>query len=224
MSPHKHASGSPDAPATTGITISSARLYEFGRALLFGLDARLWSMAIELADVRKGQKVLDAGCGTGALALALERVTGPTGEVFGIDASPEMIEVARGKAARADAKVDFRVALIEDLPFPDSYFDRVLNTLVMHHLPEEVKLKGLAEVYRVLKPGGSFLAVDLQLPDTTLAKVVGHVLLGHHMARSEITDSLEPLGRAGFQEAGTGATRYSWFSYARGTKGDLPQP
>jgi ubiquinone/menaquinone biosynthesis C-methylase UbiE len=220
---HKHASRGPETPATAGITIGSARMYEVGRTLLFGLDERLWSMVLELADVRPGQRVLDVGCGTGALALTLSGAVGPNGEVFGIDASPGMIEFSRRKASRAGAKVDFRVALIERLPFPDSSFDRVVNTLVMHHLPDEVKRQGLEEVFRVLEPGGSFLAVDLRLPDSTFAKTIGRMLLGHHMARSDITDSLEPLRLAGFREVETGPTRYSWFSYVRGAKGGAPQ-
>jgi demethylmenaquinone methyltransferase/2-methoxy-6-polyprenyl-1,4-benzoquinol methylase/phosphoethanolamine N-methyltransferase len=218
LSLHKHAPQDNDAPATSGITINSARMYEMGRSLLFGLDTRLWRMVLELAQVGPGQKVLDVGCGTGALAIAAVTVVGPAGEVCGIDAAPEMIQVSRRKASRTGSRIDFQVAVIEQLPFPDGHFDLVMNTLVMHHLPDEVKRKGLGEVYRVLGPGGHFVAVDLQLPKTPFAKVVGHLFLGHHMAENDISDSIDPLREAGFQDVETGPTRYSWFAFARGTK------
>jgi demethylmenaquinone methyltransferase/2-methoxy-6-polyprenyl-1,4-benzoquinol methylase/phosphoethanolamine N-methyltransferase len=131
-----------------------------------------------------------------------------------------MIEVARRKAARAATNVAFQVAPIEDLPYSDGTFDLVMNTLVMHHLPAGTKRKGLAEVYRVLKPGGSFLAVDVQLPKTPVSAFIAHLFLGRHMACSDIADSLVPLREAGFSCAETGPTTNSWFAYARATKVD----
>src|SRR4030067_118878 len=81
--------------------------------------------------------------------------------VRGTAAAREMIEQARRKAAKAGAKADFRVALIEELPFGEAEFDLVLSSFMLHHLPDGVKRKGLAEVRRVLKPGGRFLAVGV---------------------------------------------------------------
>jgi demethylmenaquinone methyltransferase/2-methoxy-6-polyprenyl-1,4-benzoquinol methylase/phosphoethanolamine N-methyltransferase len=92
--------------------------------------------------------VLDVGCGTGALTLLAKKHTGSAGQVCGLDASPEMIEVARHKATRAHADVDFRVGVVEQLPYPDGSFDVVLSSLMMHHLPADLKPKALAEIRR----------------------------------------------------------------------------
>lgn len=195
-----------------------ARMYDLGCKMLFGLDMRLWRMALEIAEAKPGECVLDVGCGTGRLTLAAGALVGPDGRAQGVDAAPEMIEVARRKAARAQSNAHFQVGLIEDLPFADGGFDLVMNTLVMHHLPSEVKSAGLAEVYRVLKPGGRFVAIDLQPPDEPVANLLARLFLGRHMAGSDITDSLAPLREAGFAGVESGPSPNSWFAFARGTK------
>jgi ubiquinone/menaquinone biosynthesis C-methylase UbiE len=88
--------------------------------------------------------------------LARERAQ----EVAGIDAAPEMIAVARSKAERKGIDIDFRPALIEDLPYPDGHFDVAFSSLMVHHLPPAVRLSGLREVLRVLKAGGRFILAD----------------------------------------------------------------
>ena len=147
-----------DAPKTAGRVIHWARWYDlFGRLISFGRDKAIREKLIELAAPAPGEKVLDVGCGTGTLALALKSRVG-TGEVHGIDASPEMIEVAREKVAKAGSDIDFQVALIEAIPFPDASFDLVTSSLMLHHLPDDLKRTGLDEIRRVLKPGGRFVA------------------------------------------------------------------
>ncbi len=164
------------APETTGRTIRSwARFYDAVSWLMsFGKAPAIRKKTVALAQPAAGEKVLDVGCGTGTLAIALRAKVGPGGEVVGIDAAPEMIAVARNKAAKQGADIDFRVGLIEEIPFPDDSFDLVLSSFMLHHLPENLKRKGLAEIRRVLKPGGRFLVVDLT--------VHGHSFVGHVMA------------------------------------------
>ena len=219
MKSHVHGCAEEAAPATAGGTIRRARLYDLGFTLLFGLDRRLWSMVLELAGVKPGDSVLDVGCGPGRLARAAGVAVGPGGEAYGIDAAPEMIEVARRKAARSRANVHFQVGLIEEMPFEDGRFDIVVNTLVMHHLPEDVKRKGLAEVRRVLKPGGRFVAVDIRSPGTGPHALLAHLFVGHHMGQSDIGDAVEIMNAAGFTATSTGRAPINWFSFARGTAG-----
>jgi ubiquinone/menaquinone biosynthesis C-methylase UbiE len=157
---HSHAD---TAPQTTGTLIHWAKRYDFVvQFMAFGQARRLRRKSIAAAQIRPGDCILDVGCGTGDLTLLAKERAGSTGQVYGIDAAPEMIDVARRKAARAKAEVDFRVAVIERLPFPAESFDVVLSSLMMHHLPADLKPQALAELRRVVKPGGRLLIVDFK--------------------------------------------------------------
>ena len=149
------------APPTEGKTIRWARLYDVGTTLLsFGQLAALHRRIVELAGIRPGERILDVGCGPGRLAIVASGAAGPGGEACGIDPAPEMVELARRKAAQANVRAGFEVGVIEALPCRAGHFDVVLSSLMLHHLPDEVKRRGLAEIHRVLKPGGRVVAVD----------------------------------------------------------------
>ncbi|GHO98979.1 hypothetical protein KSF_090270 [Reticulibacter mediterranei] len=120
---------------------------------------------IEKATLQPGETVLDVGCGTGTIALFASTKVGAKGRVVGIDPGPKQIDRARAKARRVGRPLDFRVGVIEHLPFPDRSFDVVLSTFVMHMLPEELKRQGLVEIARVLQPGGRLLIVDTRRPE-----------------------------------------------------------
>src|SRR5439155_21762286 len=122
-----------------------------------GRDRACRGQLVALARLSPGGSVLDIGCGTGSLGLAAKRRVGATGEVFGVDASPEMIARATSKAARAGIDVRFDNAVAEALPFPDARFDAVLSTLMLHHLPRKVRQQCAREIRRVLKTGGRVL-------------------------------------------------------------------
>jgi putative ABC transport system ATP-binding protein len=121
-------------------------------------DFRNWT--IGLAGLRSGESVLEVGCGTGTLALLAKERVAETGRVLGVDPSPNLLAGARRKASRAGLAIDFQLGGIERLAVPDQSFDVVLNSFVMHHLPDELKRQGLAEIARVVKPGGRVLIVD----------------------------------------------------------------
>ena len=119
---------------------------------------------IERMDIREGERILDVGCGTGSLTLLAKMAAGPSGEVTGIDLAPKMIENARKKAARADLDIRFQEASVDDLPFPDGHFDLVISSMMFHHLPVNIKRKGLLEIHRVLKPQGRLFFSDFAAP------------------------------------------------------------
>ncbi len=128
------------APPTTGNVLHWAKYYDVVvQMMALGQAKRLRRMTIERARLKPGEHILDVGCGTGDLTLLAQKTVGPDGQVFGIDPAPEMIDVARRKAKRAQSPVDFRVGLVERLPFPDASLDVVLSSLMMHHLPDKLK-------------------------------------------------------------------------------------
>lgn len=102
----------------------------------------------EAAGVAAGQRVLDVGCGTGALTLAAAERVGPRGSVVGLDPNPEMLAVARRKAA----PVEWHEGRAEALPFPDASFDAVVSQFAMMFFADPVA--ALREMRRVLRPGG----------------------------------------------------------------------
>jgi ubiquinone/menaquinone biosynthesis C-methylase UbiE len=134
----------------------------FDTFLLRGTLRKLPQRTADLAGLQPGEAVLDVGCGTGALALEASRRVGATGRVCGIDPGPKQITRARAEAERAGLPIDFQVGVIEQLAFPDHLFEVVLSTLVMHHLPDDLKRLGLAEMARVLKAGGRLVIVDFK--------------------------------------------------------------
>jgi ubiquinone/menaquinone biosynthesis C-methylase UbiE len=202
---------STQASVTAGRVIHWARWYDLLGSIPFLRAIR--EKLVELAAPAPGEHVLDVGCGTGTLAVALKSRVG-AGEVCGIDASPEMIEVAKGKAVKAGCAVDFQVAPIEALPFADVSFDLVTSSLMLHHLPDNLKRKGLAQVRRVLKTGGRFMAVDFVAHSHS---PLGHLLavFGHARGASTV-DTLTPmLKEAGFSDVEAIPTRHKNFAFIR---------
>src|SRR5512133_4019715 len=105
-----------NGPQTTGSTIHWASEYDFFTSFLgLGVNRSNSRMVVELAGIKPGEKVLDVGCGTGNLTLTAKTAAGSSGSVYGIDAAPEMIEVARKKAKRYQSDVTFEVGLIEKI-------------------------------------------------------------------------------------------------------------
>jgi ubiquinone/menaquinone biosynthesis C-methylase UbiE len=206
------------APHTEGKTIRWARLYDLGTTFLsFGQLAALHRGTVELAGIRPGERILDVGCGPGRLALVAATTAGPRSEVCGIDPAPEMVELARRRAARARVPARFEVGVIEALPFPDEHLDVVLSSLMLHHLPDELKRRGLAEIHRVLKPAGRLVAVDF---GATPREGIGHLLCVLRLRTGwDHAERLRAmLCEAGFDAVEMGPTGHRALAFVRGRK------
>ena len=138
----------------------------------FGLHHHWRNYTVEKADLHPGHQVLDVCCGTGLITKDLARKVGPQGKVIGLDLSPAMLKIA------ADNLQDFPwIELVEGnalaLPFVNDCFDR---TVIGYGLRNVADLRqALAELFRVLKPEGKVVALELAKPQ---APVFGRL---HHM-------------------------------------------
>ena len=209
---HFHQHTNEQTPETKGNVIHWARPYDTLTNHL--LQPSQKSICV-LAQIKEGDRVLDVGCGSGRLTLAAQQWAGENAEAIGIDPSPEMVEVARQNAKRAGSKAKFKLGLAERLPFPDSIFDVVLNRLMLHHLPEDLKQRGLAEMRRVLKRGGICLVVDFEPPKSGLLRLI----VENHMtpmAHVDVRNYVPLLTEAGFTDIETGPTSSKLLSYAKG--------
>lgn len=208
-----------NGPQTTGRTIHWASHYDiFSRLFRLGVNSPNSRMVIELADIRPGDRVLDVGCGTGNLTLTAKSYAGPDGKVYGIDAAPEMIELAKKKASRSGLEVLFDIGLIEKLAFPDAAFDVIISRLAIHHLPDDLKSRGFAEILRVLKPGGHFLIADFIAPTNPFLNHITSALVGSPMMQTNIWSLPPMLEDAGFVEISSGPTRSAFLAFIRGEK------
>ena len=199
----RHEQGHEHAPATSGRTIRWAFAYDFVvRILSLNREDVLREETIRLAQIAPGATVLDVGCGTGTLTLRAKAAAGSTGRVYGIDAAPEMIAQARRKAQKAGVPVEFRAGVIEALDFADGTFDRVLSSLMIHHLPPALQQRALLEVYRVLKPGGQLLIVDF---DASVPRSGTDALHPNAQLAAPATTPLGQEGASGLQQLVMGA-------------------
>lgn len=148
-----------------GILISglSSRLYdrynEWG-----GFGEAFRKRIVDEVALKPGESVLDCGCGTGTLAVIAKRQVGSEGSVHGIDLSPDQLAIAKQKAQKKDLSIDFQEGSIDELPFADESFDAIFSTLMMHHVPENVKRSAFREMRRVLRPGGRIVIADFGPP------------------------------------------------------------
>jgi SAM-dependent methyltransferase len=160
-----------------GIVIADVGAYDLESRLLLGSLFR--AIAADISAVAPpGSRVLEVGCGPGYLSIRLALVHGL--EVIGLDLDPGMIERAQTNAGRAGESGQrapaFVVGDAASLPFPERSFDLVVSTLSMHHWAEPTR--GLAEIGRVLRPGGRAIVWDMR---------PGLLLLFHHRMRDPVS-------------------------------------
>lgn len=145
-------------------------------------------------------RVLDVGCGTGALALLIKHVH-PGVDVAGVDPDPKALARAGRKAARAGVAIRFDRAYADALPYADGTFDRVVSSMMLHHVPPDEKAPALREMRRVLKPGGRLELLDFFVADSGEQGVIERLVHSHHQLKDNTGPRvLSLLAAAGFTD------------------------
>ena len=158
---------------------------------------------LKLADFKMGDRVLDLACGTGTFA-AMVKARHPDVEMTGLDADPNILALARKKARNDGVDIAFDEGRSDDMPYATGEFEVAFSSLFFHHLQTPEKLRSMAEVLRVLRPGGVFHVCDWGRPSNSVSRVMSlcvQLLDGLEVTRDNIEGRLPSFIKGvGFEE------------------------
>jgi ubiquinone/menaquinone biosynthesis C-methylase UbiE len=146
---------------------------------------KAYDTLVAQAELGDGLRVLEIGCGTGNVTTRVKRAA-PGADVIGTDPDPLALARAQRKA-RGMTGIRFERAYAQELPFAEGEFDRVLSSMMLHHLDDDVKAGAAAEIYRILRPGGTLHIVDIG----------GHTTGHHGLAARWMKDNPHAVGNLG---------------------------
>jgi len=170
--------------------------------LSFNRDKAWRRFAVSKCRLGPGMQALDVACGTGMLSFELARAVSPGGRVIGIDFCPEMLERANANRSRhpLGGAVTFQQGNAVDLPFPDATFDCATIGFALRNVPDVEKT--IAEMVRVVRPGGTVVSLEFSKPSLPVFKQAYYLYL----------NGLIPvLGRLGVGRKGP----YNWLAQSQ---------
>lgn len=154
---------------------------------------------IDQAAMSFDSRILDIGCGTGTMVVLIKRLHA-SADVVGLDPDPKALARAQKKASGARVCVQFDRGFSDQLPYKDASFDRVLSSLMFHHLEPDGRMATLREVRRVLKPGGSFHMLDFSASDQSHHGLARLFHSAHQLEDNSDSRILELMQQAGFAQ------------------------
>jgi ubiquinone/menaquinone biosynthesis C-methylase UbiE len=158
---------------------------------------RVYDALITQAELAGAMRILEIGCGTGNLTIRAKRAH-PTTELIGTDPDPRALTRAQRKAFGLTG-IRFERAYAQRLPYADGEFDRVLSSMMLHHLDDDVKADAAAEILRVLRPSGRLHLVDIGGDMTARNGVEGRLMMHNRHAVGNLGDAIPRLlHKAGF--------------------------
>ena len=213
----------PYPAATSGILVERrARFVDLLENLLSaGQQEAILAATLDAASLGPGDHALDVGCGSGKLVVAAARTVGPSGIAIGIDATPAMIDLATERARHTGVPARFEIGIAERLPFPNGSFQAVTSSYFFHHLPGEIKMEALREMWRVLAPGGRLVITDYGRPRSLLGYVASFPMRCnfYEYVRTQLRGELDDLiADANIGSAETTATFLGYISVMRVVK------
>ena len=155
--------GSPKAEQVRSMFDDISPNYDLANTVMSAGVHHLWRKSlVAWSGARVGDRVLDCATGTGDLAIEFKKTVGPTGVVIGTDFSPGMLSPAPAKAAKLGLDIQFSQADVTNLPFTDNLFD--ISSISFGIRNVEEPLKGLSELARVVRPGGTVMVLEFGQP------------------------------------------------------------
>lgn len=169
---------------------------------------------IDRARIAPGMTVVDLGCGTGTLAVMTKR-TQPAARVIGVDVDAKILDIARRKITAAGVDVELRQGLVQEVGLAPGSVDRVLTSLVLHHLTSDEKLSALRTLHAALRAGGELHVLDFAPAHNPLMSLVSapfRFFDGHSRTDDNFSGRMpEIVARAGFRDVAEGDHRMTLF-------------
>lgn len=162
ITPYKDSSLGKKEQVTQMFDTISGNYDDLNRVISLGIDVKWRKKVVALVAEKNPENILDIATGTGDLAILMTKTSAK--KIVGLDLSVGMLEVGKKKIAAQNLsdKIEMVVGDSENIPFPDNYFDAITVSFGIRNF--ETLEKGLAEIYRVLKPGGIFVILETSVP------------------------------------------------------------
>lgn len=157
---------------------------------------------VQEVGLKAGQKALDLGCGTATLSILLKQEY-PDSEISGIDGDAKILQIAQNKIKKVGETIALQQGLVYNLPYLNNSFNKVISSLVFHHLTIDDKVQTLKEIFRILRPSGELYIADWGKPKNFFLRVAFlsiQLLDGFTTTKDNVQGLLPPLIRAvGFE-------------------------
>lgn len=193
-------------------------------AVLFGgRRRRVYTNLAMRSGARRGDRVLDVGCGDGYFTRVMANAVGAAGTALGVDPSPEAI--ARARQVTRATNCTFSQGVAEHLDASDGSYDVVVSSLMVHHLPEAMRAQAIREMFRVLRPGCRVLIAEFRPPRNPIVRYLIRPVTSPAMQHNPL-HLLEPMIQdAGFQHLHSGDLNpwIHWVQAVKPTRNDTFQ-
>ena len=162
ITPYKDSSLSKKEQVTQMFDNISGNYDDLNRVISMGIDVKWRNKVVALVADKNPETILDIATGTGDLVILMSKTSAK--KIIGLDISPGMLEVGKEKIEKAHLtdRIEMVLGDSENMEFPDNYFDAITVSFGIRNF--ETLEKGLAEIYRVLKPGGIFVILETSVP------------------------------------------------------------